>query len=434
MRDRDARLALFGPPGFLALFNQVVRPIIGPTRYPARRRRARGPRRSVGYDVVRDRGSRSSTACRVRLRVRRGRPAGPLRRGARAQTLGVAPGPDFGRLQRGEAVNGVAPEQVMGEGRPRPPARLLRRHRMPRRATEVYAALRRRARARRRPSAEDEKTRARETGHHGASQAAQLAVDAKVKLLALTHLSTRYFPRDIRERPAPRSRTRSSARLRHDRDPVPGAGASRPAGSVRRRKRHRPGALLGSPRSFNPVPGGQEGTVSGTESRPRRGRHAATLVASRTRSSRRTTVSRVAARRHPPARRVPRHTAPPRSSASCWSRSRAARRHRHRLLPRRRREPAASAPLVHASNLDFRLDGLTIVIVDDVLYTGPHRARRDRRDLRLRAPRPGPARRAGRPRPPRAADPPRLRRQEPADGARGARQRPRRARSTASTR
>ena len=36
-----------------------------------------------------------------------------------AERLGVAPGPDFGRLQRGETVDGVSPEQVMG----RPSAR-----------------------------------------------------------------------------------------------------------------------------------------------------------------------------------------------------------------------------------------------------------------------------------------------------------------------
>ena len=54
----------------------------------------------------------------------------------------------------------------------------------------------------------------------------------------------------------------------------------------------------------------------------------------------------------------------------------------------------------------------------------PHRARGDRRPVRLRPPRARPARGARRPRPPRAADPARLRRQEPADRPRRARLRP----------
>jgi ribonuclease Z len=46
---------------------------------------------------------------------------------------------------------------------------------------------------------EDERARARETGHTTAHQAAEIARDAGVGLLALTHLSTRYFPREIRD-------------------------------------------------------------------------------------------------------------------------------------------------------------------------------------------------------------------------------------------
>jgi pyrimidine operon attenuation protein/uracil phosphoribosyltransferase len=36
----------------------------------------------------------------------------------------------------------------------------------------------------------------------------------------------------------------------------------------------------------------------------------------------------------------------------------------------RLRDPARSTPIVHATQLDFPVDGRTIVIVDDVLYTG----------------------------------------------------------------
>ena len=47
--------------------------------------------------------------------------------------------------------------------------------------------------------AEEEAQRARETGHSTAREAAELARDAEVRLLALTHLSTRYGGGEIRD-------------------------------------------------------------------------------------------------------------------------------------------------------------------------------------------------------------------------------------------
>ena len=85
-----------------------------------------------------------------------------------------------------------------------------------------------------------------------------------------------------------------------------------------------------------------------------------------------------------------------------------------------------SAPIVHATHLDFPVEERTIVIVDDVALHGAHGPSRDRRGLRLRPSGPGPAGDAGRPRPPRAPDPARLRRQEHPDLAGAAGQRARR--------
>ena len=82
------------------------------------------------------------------------------------------------------------------------------------------------------------------------------------------------------------------------------------------------------------------------------------------------------------------------------------------------RHAVGPQPLVRRTEIPFSIDNRKILLVDDVLYTGPDDAGRARRADRLRPAEGDSADRAGRPRPPRAADQGRLRRQEPADGAR----------------
>ena len=100
------------------------------------------------------------------------------------------PGPEFGYLQRGETVRGVRPEQVLGPPRAgrkivisgdTSPCETLRI------ASHDADVLLHEA-----TFAEEERARAAETGHSTAAQAATLARDAGVTLLALTHFSTRY--------------------------------------------------------------------------------------------------------------------------------------------------------------------------------------------------------------------------------------------------
>lgn len=107
-----------------------------------------------------------------------------------AQRLGLVAGPEFGRVQRGETVRGVAPEQVLGP--PRPGRKVVLsgdtapcdRLRIAAHEADllVHEAT----------FAEEERERAAETGHSTAGQAAALARDAGVVMLALNHFSTRY--------------------------------------------------------------------------------------------------------------------------------------------------------------------------------------------------------------------------------------------------
>jgi ribonuclease Z len=113
-----------------------------------------------------------------------------------AERLGVKPGPDFGRLQRGEVVNGVRPEQVMGASRLGRKV-VLSGDTSPCEALAV-AAHEADVLVHEATFAEDEASRARATEHSTARQAAELARAANVGLLALTHISTRYAGHELR--------------------------------------------------------------------------------------------------------------------------------------------------------------------------------------------------------------------------------------------
>jgi ribonuclease Z len=208
LRGREEPITLYGPAGLTSLFADLRR-IFGKLTYdhtlvevrPGDRLQRNGyvldvfpvlhGRSAVGYTLLEDeRPGRFDVAA--------------------ADGLGVPAGPERGALQRSEPVTlpdgrTVLPEQVLG-----PPRRgrkvSITGDTAP--STQVVEAVR---------SAdvlvheatflEDEQDRARETLHSTALDAAATAQEADVGLLALTHLSSRYFGRDA----AREARTRFAA-------------------------------------------------------------------------------------------------------------------------------------------------------------------------------------------------------------------------------
>src|ERR1700709_2613353 len=115
----------------------------------------------------------------------------------RPEERGVKPGPDFGRLQRGETIGGVKPEQVMGatrEGR----KIVISGDTAPCEALAI-ASHQADLLVHEATFLQEDSERARLTFHSTAKQAAELARDAEVRLLALTHVSSRYAGGELRD-------------------------------------------------------------------------------------------------------------------------------------------------------------------------------------------------------------------------------------------
>jgi ribonuclease Z len=117
-----------------------------------------------------------------------------------ADALGIPFGPERGTLQRGEAVTladgrTITPDAVLGPARPG--RRIVLAGDTAPTASVIAAAHGADVLVHEATFCEDERERARETLHSTAADAAELARMAGVRLLALTHLSSRYFGHDV---------------------------------------------------------------------------------------------------------------------------------------------------------------------------------------------------------------------------------------------
>jgi ribonuclease Z len=192
LTDRERPLVVYGPPGLKDLFG-VLKPLVGRLGFDLDLVEL-APGEAVGgdgYEIQSFEAAHSARANGYAL-VEADRPGrfDP----AAAIAAGVREGPAFAALQRGVEVEGadgrVSPEQVMGPSRPGRTI-VLSGDTAPSPAT-VAAAADAELLIHDASFAEEEVQRAAETGHSTFAQAAAVAGEAHVKLLALVHISSRY--------------------------------------------------------------------------------------------------------------------------------------------------------------------------------------------------------------------------------------------------
>jgi ribonuclease Z len=195
LRGREQPLAIYGPPGLRGMY-QALTPVMGKTGFEVRIHELE-PNEELardGYLIAAFQVEHRVTAYGYAL-IEEERP-GRFDE-ARARELGVEPGPDFGKLQHGEAVGDVTPDQVLGA--PRAGRKVvIAGDTMP---CDMTAAVAHGADllVHEATFSVEEVERAGETGHSTARGAAELAAAAEVKLLALNHVSQRYAGRELRD-------------------------------------------------------------------------------------------------------------------------------------------------------------------------------------------------------------------------------------------
>jgi ribonuclease Z len=198
LRGREVPITVYGPRGLTDLFGSLRR-IFGKLTYPYELVELqpgdvldRGEYRMVTFPVAH---GVPALGYALVERARPGRFDVPT-----ADALGVPPGPERGRLQAGEAIalpdgTVVTPDQVLGP--PRPGRKVLVTGDTAPSLAYLDLAQGADLLVHEATFAEEEAERAHETSHSTAKEAAQIAAAAEVRMLALTHLSSRYFGPEI---------------------------------------------------------------------------------------------------------------------------------------------------------------------------------------------------------------------------------------------
>jgi len=198
LRGREVPITIYGPPGLRDLFD-AMRRIFGRLTYTVELKELRPGDQLVreDYRLVTFAVAHGVSAVGYSL-VEDPRP-GRFDVQA-ADALGIPAGPERGALQRGESVTlpdgrTITPDNVLGA--PRPGRKVVIAGDGGPAESVIEAARGADVLVHEATFCEDERDRARETQHSTALEAAGVARAAEAELLALTHLSNRYFGGEV---------------------------------------------------------------------------------------------------------------------------------------------------------------------------------------------------------------------------------------------
>jgi len=198
LRGREVPITIYGPPGLRDLFG-ALRRIFGRLTYTLELKELR-----PGDELIRDDYRLQAFAVAHGVSAVGYALVEDARPGRfdvqAADALGVPSGPERGALQRGESVTladgtTITPDKVLGPARPGRKV-VIAGDGGPSESV-IEAARGADVLAHEATFCEDERERARETQHSTALEAAGVARAAEVELLALTHLSNRYFGGEV---------------------------------------------------------------------------------------------------------------------------------------------------------------------------------------------------------------------------------------------